>query len=252
MKQKKLFASDFDGTLNNYKVGISEHTRKMIGKFRAEGNIFGVVTGRNYVGASWIWDDADGLLDFIMCMTGAYVMDKERKVIFESRGDGAILPELLRLMLEKKCRYLNYCDHEMMYEIPLDANLTDDSPEIMEALCHKNFTQINTAFCTEEETYESVALLNERFAGKVNPQINNTCIDMPPYGVSKGEAVGRLARYYGVSPENIFTAGDNINDITMLTAHYGFAVEGARDEVIGSAREVCFEVGDMLERVMEM
>ena len=40
-----IIASDFDGTLNHH--GISEADKNAINKFRAEGNKFGIVTGRD-------------------------------------------------------------------------------------------------------------------------------------------------------------------------------------------------------------
>ena len=43
----KIFATDYDGTLRMVD-GISEDNIKAIEKFRSQGNLFGVVTGRDY------------------------------------------------------------------------------------------------------------------------------------------------------------------------------------------------------------
>ena len=45
-----ILASDFDGTLNH--GGISQRSRDAIAAFRAAGNLFGIVTGRDY----WMYE----------------------------------------------------------------------------------------------------------------------------------------------------------------------------------------------------
>lgn len=45
---KSVVASDYDGTL--HQGGISADVVEMIRRYRAAGNLFGVVTGRDYAG----------------------------------------------------------------------------------------------------------------------------------------------------------------------------------------------------------
>lgn len=251
MNCKKLFASDFDGTLWEYPGLVTEKTFEMIDRFRAEGNYFGIITGRNINNVGDILSVMKGRLDFFMPMTGAYAMDGEGRFLFETKGDGRILPELFRTVAENKALYLAWADREQSFDIDLSKPLTDSHPAIAEALRHENFTQINTMFDTYEEALCVVDLLLEKFGDKINPQINGHCVDIPPYGLSKGYAVLKMAEFFGVSKNNIFTAGDNINDVSMLEMHYGFSLPHGKPQAKAAAKEIQPGVGDMLKRVME-
>lgn len=252
MSNKKLFASDFDGTLSEYPDGVTAKSFEMIDKFRAEGNFFGIITGRNIDNVRDIYKLLHGHIDFLMCMTGAYATDGEGNYLFDSKGDGSVLPELIRCIVSEGGRYLCWADMNTAYEVDMLDPLEDEGPVISEARRHKTFTQLNTMFGTEEDVARAVAHMMRLYGDKINPQINGLCVDIPPAGVSKGGAVLRMAKLLGVSAGNIFTAGDNINDVSMLKEHYGFSVPGGRAEARAAAREVLPDVGDMLLKVMNM
>lgn len=251
MSEKKLFASDFDGTLSECGKGVTEKSICMIERFRSEGNFFGVITGRNINNLEEIYSSLRGRVDFIMCMTGAYAADGEGNYIFDYKGDGSALPELFRAVIGDGAQYLFWADMEKSYDVDVVDPLDGDSPALAEARRHRHFSQLNTRFSTEEETARAVEHLLKDFGDKVNPQINGLCVDIPPAGVSKGEAVLRMAEHFGVKKENIFTAGDNINDVPMLKMHYGFSLPGGKPQAKAAAREILPDVGDMLRSIME-
>ncbi len=61
-------------------------------------------------------------------------------------------------------------------------------------------------------------------------------LDIVAGGVSKGLALLRLAGLLGIERENIYAAGDNMNDIDMLrAAGHSYAVENAEPEVKAAA-----------------
>lgn len=247
-----LFATDFDGTLNSYSAGISEKTVKMIETFRDAGNYFGVITGRNVNNIAGITEAIGDHLDFLMCMTGTYATDSDGNIIFEEKGDGGILGELLMTISAQKCRYLSYADGKDAFCIDVSKPLRADSPDIREALCHRSFSQVNTAYNTMEELDIAMEELLAKFGDKISPQINGTCLDIPPFGVNKGTAVLRMAKHFGVPEGRIFTAGDNANDIAMLKMHFGFSVPNGTAGAKAAARKIFPEVGDMLEYVFKL
>lgn len=64
-------------------------------------------------------------------------------------------------------------------------------------------------------------------------------VDFIGSDVDKGNAVNELQGRLGISPDETMTFGDNLNDIGLiLSASYGYAVAGARDEL----KEVAYEV----------
>ena len=85
---KKIIATDYDGTLTI--DGIPPRVIEAIEKFRAEGNLFGVVTGRDKIGSykAFAKDKRFGF-DFILALNGAMAMDADGNVLYECpiRGD---------------------------------------------------------------------------------------------------------------------------------------------------------------------
>ena len=250
MSAKKLFATDFDGTLSQYPHGVTDEYLDMIEKFREAGNVFGIVTGRTYSNADYIIRDYLKYCDFIMCMTGAYAIDHDNNTIFEYCGDGAILPDVLKTIAELGTGYLYFADGRTSYRIDLSTPVDDSHEGIIEARRHKTFTQINACFDPEDHFRYAVGVLEEKYGDKLSINVNGHCVDIPPYGVNKGVTVARIAEHFGVARENIYTAGDNDNDATMLEPFYGFTVPHGTDKCKAAAKKVLVNVAEMLRDVM--
>ena len=94
----KLVASDFDGTL--YRNGtVTEEEKQAISQWRKNGNLFGVVTGRNY---RFLRADLDGFnieYDFIISTNGALIRDNKENVVQSSEGDISVAKEMNRTIL---------------------------------------------------------------------------------------------------------------------------------------------------------
>lgn len=250
MNDKKLFATDFDGTLNLYPHGVTEEYLARITEFREAGNVFGIITGRTYSNAEYIIKDYLKYCDFIMCMTGAYAIDTENRTLFEYFGDGSVLPDILKTIAAIGTGYLFFADGRKSYQIDLSKPVDDDHEGIIEARRHKTFTQINACFDPEEHFREAVALLEEKYGDKVSLNLNGHCVDIPPYGVDKGTAVARMADYFGVSYDNVFCAGDNDNDASMIERFNGYSLPHGSDKCRAAAK-IMNNVGEMLEDVMK-
>ena len=251
MGRKKLFATDFDGTLSQYPHGVRQDYLDMIEKFRAAGNVFGIITGRTYSNADYIIRDYLKYCDFIMCMTGAYAIGNDGETLFEYSADAAKLPEILKTIAELGTGYLYFADGRESYRIDLDKPLDDNHEGIVEAKRHKTFTQINACFDPEEHFRHCVAFLEEKYGDVLSININGHCVDIPPYGVNKGMAVARMAEYFGVLEKDIFTAGDNDNDAPMISRFNGYTVPHGTEACKKAAKKVLVNVGEMLADVME-
>ena len=251
MKKKKLFATDFDGTLSQYPHGVTDEYLEKIEKFRAEGNVFGIVTGRTYSNAEYIIKDYLKYCDFIMCMTGAYAIDAKGETIFEYFGDGKVLPDILKTIAKIGTGYLFFADGRKSYQIDLDKKVNDRHEGIIEAKRHKTFTQINACFDPEEHFRYAVDLLNEKYGDKISLNLNGHCVDIPPHGVDKGVTVARMADCFGVDHADVFTAGDNDNDVPMIERFNGYTVPHGSDACKKAAKKIMINVGEMLDDVMK-
>jgi len=252
MSKKLLFATDFDGTLHLYPHGVTKEVIEMIGEWRKAGNVFGIITGRNYANAMYLFEEYGYLCDFFMCMTGAYAVDKDGELLFEYKGDGSILPEFLQFLGTLSPRYLTFSDGDFNYNVDLEKPLDEDSEAVRIAREHSSFTQVNTAYFTEEEKDAATAKILERYGDKVCPQANGTCLDIPPYGVTKATAVKRMADVFGVAEDCIYTAGDNDNDVSMLEAFHGYSLPYGSDAARAAAKDILPNVEHMLRHAMAL
>ena len=110
MKQK-LLATDFDGTLcHRYTPDSYPATAEVLAairQFRADGGLFGVVTGRDW---RWSWYELDqnGKLDFdyIIALNGAQVDDRAGNLLLDHTVDGGIMlgeKTLARTLAQRCC-----------------------------------------------------------------------------------------------------------------------------------------------------
>ena len=240
-----IIASDFDGTLNHH--GISEADKNAINKFRAEGNKFGIVTGRDLEQALWVVYDLkkyDLKVDFVICCTGGVMLS----------GDG----ELLKAKKQKVGKYL----YEMQeYAKTLNLGTFRASNELL--VCHSDargniksdfdilseITQANAWFGTEEDAIKFLNYVEENHANDISIFRNGGCIDMPPLGVSKVSGIYDYAEDF--KDAKIFTVGDNVNDLPMILEFEGYAVSNAKDEVKSAAKHQCDRIADMIEEIMK-
>ena len=248
-----ILASDYDGTLN--RGGISPRVRAAIARFREAGNLFGVVTGRDY----WMYEAMrrDSLeLDFILAMNGAMlisatgeeagsILSCERQV-----NDGCIRGIAEHVGL----KYGEDVSTVLVKErVTFHAKIPEGNDEFAPLSCADRipeFSQMNTRCGTEDEARRCVAEINEKWGRTVNALQNGTCIDIPPAGIDKGEGVARYADRMGVPHGNVFCAGDNMNDYAMIVRFHGLAVENAVPALKSAAEAVYPDIGAMIDAIM--
>ncbi|MBQ3956881.1 MAG: HAD family phosphatase [Clostridia bacterium] len=253
-----ILASDYDGTLN--RGGISEPVREAIASFRAAGNLFGIVTGRDY----WMYDTVirENLsIDFILAMSGAMliatdgprageILRVERqdnngcmRWIVEHVGNGYRTQVSTALVRDRVTFHAKVPEGNEKYA-PL-SRLDADSPDGIRA-----FSQMNTYCETDELARRCAAEINERWGDTVNALQNGCCIDIPPVGIDKGEGVARYAKLMGVPFDNVYCAGDHMNDYSMIARFHGLAVENAVDELKAAAEGVFPDIAAMIRFIM--
>ncbi len=251
-----ILGSDFDGTLN--RGGISPRDREAVARFRAAGNLFGIVTGRDYYMTHTLRDE--GLaVDFVLAFNGAMLI----------AGDGERAGDILWSRSEKNGGVIRWVAEHMgqVYGSPLGCvflkNRTTfhgacpDGSEKYAPLSAADpmaeYTMLNTWCRTEELAARCVREILDRFGPQaVNPIRNGVCIDIPPVGVNKGEGMARFARERGVPDDCVFCAGDNVNDVAMIARFRGCAVENAAPEAKAAAEAVYPDVAAIIERIMGM
>ncbi len=241
----KIIASDFDGTLSYN--GVSEDDSKAIAKFRAKGHKFGVVTGRDLEMALWVLYDlkkANTEIDFLICCTGAVILDGNGNLLITKRGK--VTPEF-QTFIDKayELGFGGFNFNNLLKRCYLDSrgNVPSEAMQIGE------FTQLNVWFPSDDNARKYNEFINENYSHLISAYRNGGSIDMPPANTSKVTGIYDYARQFD-SPE-IYSVGDNLNDLPMIKEFCGFAVSNAHDEVKASAKHQCNRICDMIDFILE-
>lgn len=255
MKDKLILATDFDGTLCIHGK-ISEHTMSAIKEFRKAGNLFGVVTGRCYRDAYPMLTNIKVPFDYILCDSGATAVDEDGEIIFSEKCDGKILPDIFDAISSLTYRHMGLCVGKIKYDFKYTHPDGDEEKHYSPVSIlkeTKEFNMVNTICDGPNHAKLVTKMLKEKFGEYLNPLQNYDCIDIPPAGCDKGTGLYKYASMMGVKEENIWTAGDNYNDMAMIERFNGCAVSNAVPELKKMAKMGEFaEVGDILDKMMAL
>lgn len=111
----KMIVTDLDGTLLNEKSKVSRYTRKQLKKYKDEGIIITIATGRIY---SMAIDSLKSIkyIDYIITDNGACVFDvKENKYIYSNYINRDIVKNIYN-MFNERFKYINFCDKNYVFK----------------------------------------------------------------------------------------------------------------------------------------
>ncbi|MBQ9745139.1 MAG: HAD-IIB family hydrolase [Clostridia bacterium] len=238
----KIIATDFDGTLS-YNGKISDEDKEAIKRFRDDGNKFGVVTGRDLEMSFWVRNSFPDC-DFIISCTGAIICDNSGKIIYEKKqiADDK-LKDITEFAISHGAGSFSISDGLTRHYVDVRGNIPTDFSKI------KEFNHCATWFYKGENAEALVSYINEKYPGEFSGYRNGGSVDMPPAGVSKSTGILAYASMFD-NPE-IYTVGDNYNDLGMIRDFESFAVSNAIPEVKAEANHRCNRIADMIEFIME-
>lgn len=223
--RKKLIATDFDGTL--YINGrIAGETRRAIDDWRAAGGYFGVVTGRGID----FYDTAkeQGLpFDYLIVYNGSLIVSQDKTVLYET-----LIPADIFAALEKAMAA--YADIESFSE-------SDGTPRHH---YYATFPSAERALRVRDE-------LLPVFGDKVSIFVNGPHINIGNKGTGKAQGVSFVLRHFGLPDDGAAVVGDDYNDLEMILAHNGWAVESGKTEVVSKAPHTCESVGGLIRFLSE-
>ena len=249
--RRYLAASDFDGTINI--GGVSAQNREAIRRFREAGHLFGIATGRDYnIYHTMLREGIE--FDFIVTCSGAMAIKPDGTYYFcvDAENKDGTLRQIIEYAGERfsvsvdciigkeRFHYAlqpGFCRHE--------AHTAEDADQV------PSFTQLDIIFKSDADCMEAAAEINRRWGHAVNALQNGSGLKVVASGMDKGEGSARIAALAGIPEENIYTFGDNINDIAMLTRFHGYPVANAREEVKAAVGRTCEGVWEVLERLTD-
>ncbi|MBB5335229.1 HAD-IIB family hydrolase [Pectinatus brassicae] len=256
----KIAASDFDGTLyfppDHFpgKNGIAEADVMAVSKWRQAGNIFGIVTGRNYQGLLRDSNRYGMEFDFAICLTGAVIYDEEMRPLEQNPIDNIVSREILLLPLLLESRHIAcFTAYETYVCIQSDESwfksMINPSKyteiDFFMAECLKGICQISLQYSDKKKAAEITAQINKMAIG-VSAYQNMTAIDIVKDDTNKFVGLNKLLQMNNWHKNEIITIGDGDNDLPMITKLNGFTVESASDNVKCAATRVYKNVAALL------
>jgi Cof subfamily protein (haloacid dehalogenase superfamily) len=234
-----LIVTDLDGTLLNSNKHVDAESREAIEYFMANGGYFTFATGRLYQSFQNVRKRVVQNAPVIFS-NGAQIYDLEsEKLLWECGLDGDIEPlceEILRkfpgtaaeVYRHKKCDTINENEitEKHIRDFEIERTIRTSFSEIEKPWIKVLFTN-ETALLKEIADYinEKYDKANAKFSAKHFLEVFSGKTD-------KGRGTLRLAEMLGVATENIYTVGDQENDIDLLSAaSVSFAPENAVPEV---------------------
>lgn len=204
---------DIDGTLINLDKGIDKPTQKtidVINKLRDEGYLVGIATGRmhNYIPKS-IMD-----LDLEVYITSNGAVSKYRgKNIVDDCVDPELLNEALDFLDENNCKYIVAHDSTCYYS----GKENDRFIWITENIYPLADKKVKASKVTSSYTDEILEKFRERFGEKLYTLLHRQNLDFGDINVTKASGIRKTADYFNINLDNIYTFGDDTNDIEMVS-----------------------------------
>lgn len=226
----KIIASDFDGTIYIHKK-IAENDLQAIYKWQSSGNLFGLVTGRDY---PFLLEALKGYPlqpDFILSNNGAVLSDARGNTLYEEALPLQTVRDLLKWLKNKDILFAIAFTGEKRLKIdfPHKTELSLFYQELIpEAAinCLEKVVQINLS-CPDGESGRQLTEEINCHWPDTEAFLNIRDIDIIRKGSSKANGVKRIQALYPHSA--IITIGDAENDICMLREFHGYTLPHGTD-----------------------
>lgn len=230
----KLFASDYDGTLN-VEHQVRAEDVAAIRAFRKAGNRFGIATGRSIESINQELEkcaQADLMidLDFLIGSNGAIILDDQRALIRRQTIEPKTAYALYDYLMQQETEHFGITNgyiyaHQLM-QGKLDPGF--ETPYELDEALIGDAAGFFIRMADRKQAYLLAKQLKQNFPNAdVFP--NNNIIDINPLGVSKYTGVSEIATRYGA--DEVFVIGDAFNDLPMIEGFGGYAMAWAEEDI---------------------
>ena len=243
-----LFLSDLDGTLIDDYNTVSDWAKKKLTKMMSEGMEFGIVTGRDLLGARIALADLKPTEHTILT-NGAMMMDLETEELLEVRTMSAALGKAILDLSDIPVMVIAAYDTELHFLkgqwFPETIPLPRESYEKFIGIT----PIVSIQYVAQKEILEDLYLeIKAKYGEVVHVIFINVVseeegdvwwLEINPLTGGKANMAKTLLDMKGLTFDDLVFFGDNYNDIDLLkAAKYSFAVENAPDDVKKAAKEV--------------
>lgn len=253
----KFAASDYDGTLfRNERIEQSD--AEAIARWRAAGHKFGVVSGRDLGMLIPMLAHYGVRYDYLAANNGGIICGVDNRPLWEAELPPALLARVAALPKVAKSFHYAFSAADRTYLchagegswvmreatewgftiVTIEESAIADLPRVH---------QFALGFTDPADAAAASAEVNARYGDTVHAYPNRCAVDIIPKSISKEQAIAHTLELFGWQGAEILAIGDEANDLPMIEAYGGYAVDTARDAIKAHARATCASVGAMLD-----
>lgn len=248
-----LLASDFDGTLCRWSNGgVIEEDREAVCRFREAGNRFVLITGRDFESTMSVLQEQNFWeLDGCFCQSGALCVDLSGNVIYDRRTKEGYVGEIIRYFKETGALYIVVNVGKESYNVEIGGmRLAMKTIPFEKGCAFPSATSFNGKYETEAEAVHHAKKLAMLYGNVINPLLNGNNVDIPPAGVDKACAAAYAAQKFNIPVPNIYTVGDNLNDLSMVRAFHGRVMQSGPPKLQNAAEKVVSTIYEIVDEIM--
>lgn len=211
---KKVLVVDYDRTLFINNDDMLNNINS-INKFRENGNIFIIATGRTYNSLKKEIDKYNIEYDYLILNHGSLVIKKDKSTLFHYKIDRNILFDITNYLSKYKPK-------SVMYSYYTEDTSNINNPDI---------SKITIGFQKDIETFKKVMMdVVKKYNNKLNIYFTqNFEIEIISKETNKSKAIDLLMKKVNFKKENIYTIGDSYTDIEMINDYNGSCMEKSID-----------------------
>lgn len=237
----KLLASDIDGTLLLNRK-IHHKSIENIDRFKNDGNLFILSTGRALCELDSIINEYKLDVDAYVLCNGAFILDKSLNIIEDFKIDSDIVYKISKYVLSTNNFTLSVLDGYKSYLIKSKNILKarnlfnlNSLKKIYKILINKssylellnlnhlkgndlniNIMSIYSLNDNVEKAENLKNYLNDEFGEYITAYRNKYFVDVVFKGCSKATGIEKVCKNFNLADNNVYVIGDSWNDLSMF------------------------------------
>lgn len=213
----KILVSDYDETFA-YGQQLDENIR-VVKAWQAAGNLFIIATGRTYDDFFCLFEHEEMIpCDYVVLNHGATILDRFKQVVYTCSVDDNVISNLQKQM-------------PALFTYP--NNFYSSIKESRVSLDHPCITKLHIACNSLTLAKQYRTILKEGWQHDLMAIVvsRSGSLELVAPGVNKASAIEVLLERLSLSREDVYTVGDDYNDLDMLTLFHGASMVNATSEV---------------------
>lgn len=202
----KVIVSDFDGTLfdDNFNNNI-----EAVNDFVEKGNMFIIATGRNITSLKNELENIKLKYSFLICNDGGAIYDAEGNLLAYKQINPELVPQIY-----------NYLDHQRKAVTEVFIDMGGEYSIDTNDKCITLIAKIK-----DRSKAEKILATLQANMPEINGYLSKNWVNIINSEVSKANAIDFLTKKYQIKEDEIYTIGDDINDISMLKHYHGYMID---------------------------